>query len=194
MGTGGREHGLLIRAVLSGVVGVLFGMLSYFAAAQIMLGLLEGRPGDTFYSGWCASAHLSFLLRATLYSLVVSQPHKATFTILKRMLQKAMEVLTREKTVPMIVRQLKTVCNADQILVLDRRKIVQGGTHDTLVTQRGIYRNFVIERTVSDCWILRESEMDREQGRQMKQCTHFCVHHFSCILCFRGVALFLSLA
>ena len=77
-------------------------------------------------------------LRATLYSLVVSQPHKATFTILKRMLQKAMEVLTREKTVPMIVRQLKTVCNADQILVLDRRKIVQGGTHDTLVTQRGI--------------------------------------------------------
>lgn len=42
MGTGGREHGLLIRAVLSGVVGVLFGMLSYFAAAQIMLGLLEG--------------------------------------------------------------------------------------------------------------------------------------------------------
>ena len=146
MGTGGREHGLLIRAVLSGVVGVLFGMLSYFAAAQIMLGLLEGRPGDTFYLGWCASAHLSFLLRATLYSLVVSQPHKATFTILKRMLQKAMEVLTREKTVPMIVRQLKTVCNADQILVLDRRKIVQGGTHDTLVTQRGIYRNFVIER------------------------------------------------
>lgn len=134
MGTGGREHGLLIRAVLSGVVGVLFGMLSYFAAAQIMLGLLEGRPGDTFYLGWCASAHLSFLLRATLYSLVVSQPHKATFAILKRMLQKAMEVLTREKTVPMIVRQLKTVCNADQILVLDRRKIVQGGTHDTLVT------------------------------------------------------------
>ena len=74
---------------------------------------------------------------ATLYSLVVSQPHKATFAILKRMLQKAMEVLTREKTVPMIVRRLKTVCNAHQILVLDRRKIVQGGTHDTLVTQRG---------------------------------------------------------
>lgn len=84
------------------------------------------------------------------------------------MLQKAMEVLTREKTVPMIVRRLKTVCNAHQILVLDRRKIVQGGTHDTLVTQRGIYRNFVIERTVSDCWTLRESEMDREQGRQME--------------------------
>lgn len=130
---------------------------------------------------------------ATLYSLVVSQPHKATFAILKRMLQKAMEVLTREKTVPMIVRRLKTVCNADQILVLDRRKIVQGGTHDTLVTQRGIYRNFVIERTVSDCWTLRESEMDREQGRQMKQCTHFCVHRFSCIFCLRGAALFFSL-
>ena len=38
MGTGGREHGLLIRAVLSGVVGVLFGMLSYFLVIHFIWG------------------------------------------------------------------------------------------------------------------------------------------------------------
>lgn len=69
-------------------------------------------------------------------------------------LQKAMEALTREKTVLMIAHRLKTVRNADQILVLDRGKIVQRGTHDTLVTQEGIYRNFVTERAASDRWTL----------------------------------------
>lgn len=70
------------------------------------------------------------------------------------MLQKAMEALTREKTVLMIIRRLKTGRNAHQILVLNRGKIVQRGAHDTLVPQKGIYRNFVTERTVSDCWTL----------------------------------------
>ena len=69
-------------------------------------------------------------------------------------LQKAMEALTREKTVLMIAHRLKTVRNADQILVLDRGEIVQRGTHDTLITQKGIYRDFVSERAASDRWTL----------------------------------------
>lgn len=39
---GEGQQGGLKRAVLSAVVGVLFGMLPYFAAAQITLGLLKG--------------------------------------------------------------------------------------------------------------------------------------------------------
>ena len=69
-------------------------------------------------------------------------------------LQKAMEALTREKTVLMIAHRLKTVRGADQILVLDQGRIVQKGTHDELVQQAGIYRNFVSERTKSSRWIL----------------------------------------
>ena len=40
---GAEQHGSLIRAILSAVVGVLCGMAPYFAAAQIILGLLSGR-------------------------------------------------------------------------------------------------------------------------------------------------------
>ena len=55
--------------------------------------------------------------------------------------------LTREKTVLMIAHRLKTVRGADQILVLDQGSVVQKGTHDELIQQAGIYRDFVSERT-----------------------------------------------
>ena len=69
-------------------------------------------------------------------------------------LQKAMEALTREKTVLMIAHRLKTVRGADQILVLDQGRIVQKGTHDELIQQAGIYQDFVSERTESSRWTL----------------------------------------
>ena len=69
-------------------------------------------------------------------------------------LQKAMEALTREKTVLMIAHRLKTVRGADQILVLDRGRIVQKGSHEELIRQAGIYRDFVSERTESSRWTL----------------------------------------
>ena len=71
------------------------------------------------------------------------------------LLQKAMEALTREKTVLMIAHRLKTVRNADQILVLDQGRIVQRGTHNELIAQDGIYRDFVSERTASNQWTLQ---------------------------------------
>ena len=69
-------------------------------------------------------------------------------------LQRAMEALTREKTVLMIAHRLKTVRGADQILVVDQGRIVQKGTHDELIRQAGIYRDFVSERTESSRWTL----------------------------------------
>ena len=70
-------------------------------------------------------------------------------------LQRAMEALTREKTVLMIAHRLKTVRGADQILVLDQGSVVQKGTHDELIQQAGIsIRDFVSERTESSRWTL----------------------------------------
>ena len=53
---GEAQHGSLIRAILSAVVGVLCGMAPYFAAAQIILGLLSGNQEFSFYLVWCAVA------------------------------------------------------------------------------------------------------------------------------------------
>lgn len=55
-------------------------------------------------------------------------------------LQKAIEELTRDKTIIMIAHRLKTVRNADQILVVDEGRIVQKGNHEELIGQEGGYR------------------------------------------------------
>lgn len=58
-------------------------------------------------------------------------------------LQKAIEALTRNKTIIMIAHRLKTVRHADRILVIDHGKIVQQGKHEELINQPGIYAEFV---------------------------------------------------
>ncbi|MDR1769079.1 MAG: ABC transporter ATP-binding protein/permease [Hungatella sp.] len=67
-------------------------------------------------------------------------------------LQKAFEELTRNKTIIMIAHRLKTVRNADQILVVDGGKIVQKGKHEELMKQEGIYKRFVGERKQAVSW------------------------------------------
>ena len=53
--------------------------------------------------------------------------------------------------------RLKTVEHADQILVIDQGKIVQQGTHAELLSQEGIYRNFIQERREAAGWKIKEA-------------------------------------
>lgn len=58
-------------------------------------------------------------------------------------LQRAIEALTRNKTIVVIARRLKTVRHADQILMIDHGRIVQQGRHEQLIAESGIYADFV---------------------------------------------------
>lgn len=69
-------------------------------------------------------------------------------------LQKAIEELTRDKTVIMIAHRLKTVRNAEKILVLDHGEIVQEGRHETLIKEKGLYADFVETRKEAIGWKL----------------------------------------
>lgn len=69
-------------------------------------------------------------------------------------LMKAIEALTKEKTIIMIAHRLKTVRHADQILVIENGRIAQSGTHDSLMAQDGIYRTFVESRREAASWRL----------------------------------------
>ena len=69
-------------------------------------------------------------------------------------LQKAIEALTRNKTIVMIAHRLKTVRNADQILVLSDGKIVQRGRHEELIAKPGIYADFVSGKKQTAGWKL----------------------------------------
>jgi ATP-binding cassette subfamily B protein IrtB len=69
-------------------------------------------------------------------------------------LMEAIEALTKEKTIFMIAHRLKTVRNADRILVLNHGKIVQQGKHEELMKEEGIYKRFVESRELAASWKL----------------------------------------
>ena len=67
-------------------------------------------------------------------------------------LQAAIEAITGGKTIIMIAHRLKTVRHANQILVVDHGRIVQHGTHDQLIQQKGIYADFILNRKAAIDW------------------------------------------
>lgn len=69
-------------------------------------------------------------------------------------LMTAVDELTQDKTIIMIAHRLKTVENADQIVVLDKGQIVQQGKHAQLAQQAGIYRDFITTRKEALSWKL----------------------------------------
>ena len=69
-------------------------------------------------------------------------------------LKLAIESLTKNKTVIMIAHRLKTIRNANQILVLNKGCIEQRGTHDELMRQDGIYKDFINAKSMSENWSL----------------------------------------
>ncbi|MCR5218989.1 ABC transporter ATP-binding protein [Treponema sp.] len=70
----------------------------------------------------------------------------------ERDLMKAIEELTKEKTVIMIAHRLKTVSHADQIFVLDKGKIVESGKHEELLKKNGLYSRFINSRKEAVSW------------------------------------------
>lgn len=54
-------------------------------------------------------------------------------------MQKAISRLIQDRTVIMIAHRLKTVVKADNIVVLDKGKVVEQGTHESLLANKGLY-------------------------------------------------------
>ncbi len=57
--------------------------------------------------------------------------------------QKAIEKITKDKTTIIIAHKLKTVQDADRILVLSKGKIMEEGNHQTLMALKGLYYSMV---------------------------------------------------
>ena len=69
-------------------------------------------------------------------------------------LRLAIEALTENKTIIMIAHRLKTIRNADRILVLHDGVIEQSGTHEELMAQGGLYKKLITAKNESAGWKL----------------------------------------
>lgn len=78
----------------------------------------------------------------------------------------ALRVLCRGRTTIVIAHRMATVRSADQIVVLERGRIVERGTHEELVRSGGRYREMVAGEW--DGWVGDEEIRNRPRGRRQR--------------------------
>ncbi|MGD1896976.1 MAG: ABC transporter ATP-binding protein [Phormidesmis sp.] len=72
----------------------------------------------------------------------------------ERLIQQAIQALSAQKTLIIIAHRLQTIAAADQILVLDDGRIVEQGTHTSLIAQSGTYARLWEVKSRSQTWKL----------------------------------------
>ena len=74
--------------------------------------------------------------------LILDEPTAALDTENELAVQKVINKLVQGKTVLVIAHRLSTIIGAKQIVVIDKGEIVESGTHQQLLQQDGIYKEF----------------------------------------------------
>ena len=71
--------------------------------------------------------------------LVLDEATSALDTFTEAEIQKALNQVSKNRTTLVIAHRLSTVINADEIIVLDKGRIAERGTHHALLRKKGIY-------------------------------------------------------
>ena len=71
--------------------------------------------------------------------MIMDEATSSIDTHTESIVQKGMDMLMEGRTVFVIAHRLSTVKNSDVIMVLDHGKIIERGTHDELINQKGVY-------------------------------------------------------
>ena len=71
--------------------------------------------------------------------VVLDEATSAIDSVTEARLQRALDILLRGRTAIIVAHRLSTIRKADLVLVLDRGRVVERGTHESLLHQNGIY-------------------------------------------------------
>lgn len=113
-----------------------------------------GENGSTLSGGECQRLSIA---RALLKDAPVILLDEATASLdvdNETEIQEAISELVKGKTVLIIAHRMRTVENADKIIVLDGGVVAESGTHDELMNKNGLYARLVKLQTDSANWKL----------------------------------------
>jgi ATP-binding cassette subfamily B protein len=117
---------------------------------------LVGERGITLSGGQKQRVAIARTLLKNPRILILDDATSSVDTETEAAIRDALKVLMERRTSFIIAHRIQSVMNADLILVMDKGRIVQRGTHEELMQQEGIYRQ------VYDMQSRLEDELERE--------------------------------
>ena len=100
---------------------------------------LAGERGVTLSGGQRQRIAIARAILRDAPVLLLDEATSALDAESETLVQKALDGLMKERTTLVIAHRLATVLKADRILVMDEGRIVEGGTHQSLVAKGGLY-------------------------------------------------------
>lgn len=102
---GKSQHSGLICAVISAFLGVLGGMLPYFAAAQMIVNLLEGNRDMSLYFKWLCIGMAGYLVRTLLYMAKNTSKN----CVIKRFFASKLKLQIITETEPIVIIKIRVL-------------------------------------------------------------------------------------
>ena len=130
------------------------GLMRDLAAMPDGLATIVGERGITLSGGQRQRVALARALAARPRLLVLDDSLSSVDAETEREILKNLRAVMHGRTAVLISHRVAAIKDADQILVIDQGKIVERGTHKTLLSQDGLYAK------------LYESQLDTEQIRE----------------------------
>ncbi len=120
-----------------------------------------GERGVTLSGGQKQRVAIARALLTNPRILILDDSTSSVDTETEHLIQEALEVLMEGRTTFIIAQRLLTLKNADMILVLDHGRIVQRGSHETLLSQGGLYKQiYDLQLKDQDDFVALQAQME----------------------------------
>ncbi|NOZ54849.1 MAG: ABC transporter ATP-binding protein [Gammaproteobacteria bacterium] len=100
---------------------------------------MVGERGHTLSGGERQRVSIARAILSNPRILILDEATSSVDTETERKIQQALEVLVKGRTVFAIAHRLSTLCKADRLFVFEEGKLIEEGSHQTLLKQKGLY-------------------------------------------------------
>jgi ABC-type multidrug transport system fused ATPase/permease subunit len=128
-----------------------------------------GEMGSTLSGGQRQRIAIARALVKQPSILILDEPTSALDAESKTLVTETIHHLHEGRTILVITHQLSTVQNFDQILVMDKGRVVERGTHPELLRQRGVYAQlYRLQEASASSALLGERTNGPQQAERVK--------------------------